>query len=237
MVIRSIDTRKVGIALTTYNRFELTIASFANVLDDPRVEEIAITDDCSTDDSFEKLQWLFHGSDKVKLFQNEVNLNCYAAKYSAMDNATSAWCVLLDSDNVITSGYLDALYAQPDWAQNTIYQPVFAKPAFRFTDWSGLVITRNNVARYTDTHLMTSLNAMNFFINREEYLKVWDGTVDPGSSDSIFFSFTWLCAGNSIYMCPDLQYDHLVGGGHYDENSHKYREFHKDLMQKIRELK
>lgn len=231
--------RKVSIVIPTWQRFTMTINSFAQVLNDDRVEEVAITDDASRDYSYENLRTHFRNNPKVKLFQNERNLDCYFNKHQAMENATGEWCVLFDSDNILTTKYLDAIYAIPEWDEKTFYLPSFPRPYFDARKWSGMAITKKNVVDYIDTHLMTNLNAMNFFINREEYLKVWDGSVNPITSDSIYFSYCWLKAGNKILVTPDLEYEHFIdkgGNGHYQQNSHKTVEFHKDLMQKIKQM-
>lgn len=232
--------RKISIAIPTYNRYQQTIDSFAQVLRDDRVGEVVISDDASTDDSYERLFFRFYDNYKVVMSRNYKNRDCYFNKQQAMDLTAFEWTILLDSDNTITPDYLDAIYAIPEWDPKTIYQPVFASPHFDFRKWQGLTVTKENVAQYVDTDLMTALNAMNFFINREEYLKVWDGSVNPGTSDSIYFSYCWLASGRSIYMTPGLSYDHYISpnnDGHYQTHSRKYVEFHKSVMQKLRELR
>lgn len=232
--------RKIGITITSWNRYQQTIDSFANVSDDDRVEEITITDDASTDHSFDKLHYYFRNSPKVNLFRNEVNLDCYGCKHTTVENSSSQFLILLDSDNIIGKDYLDALYQIHEWNVQTIYQPCFAKPYFDFRKWNGLTLTKENVAEFADTDLMTALNANNFFINRNEYLRVWDGSVNPMSSDSIYFCYCWLAAGNKIYITPNLQYEHFIdpaGKGHYQTHSHLTVGFHEHLMKRLRELK
>lgn len=232
--------RKISIAIPTYNRYQQTIDSFAQVLFDERVGEVVISDDASTDDSYEMFYIRFWQNYKVVLSGNNKNFDCYFNKHEAMDLTAFDWVLLLDSDNTITPSYLDALYAIPEWKADTIYQPSFARPHFDFRKWSGLTLTKENVAEYVNTDLMTALNACNFFINREEYLKIWDGSVNPGSSDSIYFSYCWLKAGNKIYITPNLEYDHFIdtdGKGHYQQNSRNFIEFHKQVMEKIKQLR
>ena len=234
------EARKISIAIPTYNRFDLTVASFAQVLNDERVEEVVIVDDKSTDGSYEKLFERFKYERKVKVFQNDINLDCYANKHRAVKKCTGKWVIIFDSDNVLSKEYLDALYAIEKWDRTVCYNPQFARPCFDFRKWAGLTLTSGNVAEYVGTDLMTSLNAFNLFINRAEYLKEWDGSVNPLSSDSIFFSYTWLNAGNSIYITPGLEYDHKIhpdGSNHFTQNQHKTVDFHKNLMEKIANMK
>lgn len=234
------DERKINIAIPTWNRFEMTVNSFASVLYDDRVSTVCITDDASTDNSYWQLVNYFKDNDKVLLFRNEFNMDCYTNKRQSMLNSVGQWNILLDSDNKIRTDYLDALYDIPKWDSKTIYLPDFASPHFSAKQWSGLILTKENVAQYIDTHLMTNLNAMNFFINREEYLKIWDGSVDPVTSDSIYFSYCWLKAGNKIYVTPNLQYEHYISpnnDGHYQTNYQRTGNFHEELMDKIRNLR
>lgn len=231
--------RKISIAIPTFNRYQLTIDSFAEVLNDDRVLEIIIVDDASTDGSYEKLRDYFSGNAKVKVFRNLFNRDCYQNKMTAASYTNSEFCIVFDSDNTLTPKYLDAIYAIPEWDAQTIYQPEFAKPCFDFTKYSGLTLTKENVAQYVDTNLMTALNAFNLFINRDEYLNVWDRSVNPGSSDSIYFSLCWLIAGGKIHITPNLQYDHRIHAdksNHYSQNSHKYVAFHEQVMNKIKNL-
>lgn len=234
--------RQISICIPTWNRYELTINSFAKVLNDDRIAEVIIVDDASTDGSFEKLLehlYVFN-SGKIKLCRNTHNIDCYANKHESAAKATSEWCIIFDSDNELTPAYLDAIYAIPEWDEKTFYLPEFPKPHFSAVQWSGLVITKENVAQYAHTNLMTNLNAMNFFINRKEYLRVWDGSVDAGSSDSIYFSLCWLKAGNSILVTPNLHYYHHIhadNSNHYNQNSHKYVAFHEQVMNDIKNIK
>ena len=99
----------LSFCVTTYNRFNLTIQSFEKILDDERVSEIVISDDCSTDGSYEKLVDFFKGNEKVKIFRNERNVDCYVNKRIAIELATNKWCILGDSDNVFTKDYLDKI--------------------------------------------------------------------------------------------------------------------------------
>lgn len=232
--------RKIGIAIPTYNRYQFTIDCFKQVIDDERIESITIVDDASTDDSYEKLKWYFRDNDKVRLFRNEANKDCYFNKHEAVEKSNSEWICLWDSDNVFDMEYIDTLYSIPQWSRNIFYQPQFLKPAFDFRKWSGLMLTKENIAEYANTDLMTACNASNYFIHREEYLKTWNGSVNPISSDSIFFAFTWVSVGNKILITPNLEYFHTLHedkSGHFNQNQHKTVRFHEELMHRIKQLK
>jgi hypothetical protein len=142
----------------------------------------------------------------------------------------------LDSDNVLPGAYIDTLFHVEHWDEHTVYQPQFARPHFDFRPHAGIVFTADNIKEYLHTNVLTAMNAMNFFINRDEYLRVWDGSIDPVTSDSIYFNYCWLKAGNKFYITPGLEYDHLVHRGHYQENVHRTGNFHKELMHKFTQL-
>lgn len=232
----------ISLCITTYNRIELLYESFAQVLNDPRVSEIVIVDDASdkiiTRGSITEFTQK-HG--KIKAFFNKKNLDCYRNKREAISKATNEWVIIFDSDNIITTSYIDRIESLFTAGLNpkTIYQPSFAKPHFNFTKYESFLIDKSNVGKYmVDPMFGTMLNAMNYFVNRDEYLKVWDGSVDPVTSDSIYQNYNWLKAGNSIYVVPGLEYEHRVhNGSHYQNNVRRTPQgFHDKIVNKLKAL-
>lgn len=231
--------RKISVCIPTYNRLELTLKSFEKIKADERVDEIVIVDDCSTDGSFEYLKLALKYESKVKLFKNETNLDCYKNKFTAISKASNDYCILLDSDNEIDTDYLDRIYEQ-QWDTKIIFQPSFAQPLFDFREYEGLTITKENVAQYISRPMFdTMLNAMNFFVNRNEYLKAWDGTIDPVTADSIHFNYCWLINGGKINVVPNLSYQHLVhSGSHYQNNVARTPSgFYESVIERLKQLK
>lgn len=231
----------ISLCLTTYNRTELLFDSFRQVLNDDRISEIVIVDDRSTDENYNTVAWFVKDIPKVKLFRNDSNLDCYRNKRESVEKATGEWVIVFDSDNVMTKAYLDRIenILVAGLNNKTVYQPSFARPNFNFTKYEGLQINKFNVAKYiSDPTFQTMLNAMNYFVNREEYLKVWDNSIDPVTSDSIYHNYNWLKAGNSIYVVPSLEYDHLVhSGSHYQNNVRRTpRNLHEEIVNQIKSL-
>lgn len=232
----------ISLCITTFNRADLLLQSFEHVVNDERVSEIVIVDDASTnhyDGYVLGLQDRF--IPKLKAFVNKQNLDCYRNKREAISKASNEWVIILDSDNIITKEYIDRIESLivSGLTKNVIYQPSFAKPHFDFTKYEGLLITKHNVANYMDDPtFQTMLNAMNYFVNRDEYLKVWDGSVDPVTSDSIFQNYNWLKSGNAIYVVPELHYDHRVhDDSHYKKNVRRTpHHFHQDIVNKIKSM-
>ena len=232
----------ISVCLTNYNRTTLLYESIAQVIDDPRISEFVISDDCSQIEIFNDVVKFYADKPKVKIFRTEINLDCYFNKAKAVERATNEWVILFDSDNILTKEYIDRIESLMIAGINdrTVYQPDFARPHFDFQKYGGAVINHTNVAGYiNDSTFQTMLNAMNYFVNRQEYLKVFDVSIDPVTSDSIFHNYNWLKAGNSIYVVPELQYEHRIHeGSHYRNNVNRTPQgFYDEVVNKLKALR
>lgn len=229
--------RRITLALTHFNRLELITEAFAQVLNDERISEIVISDDASTDGSFAKLIHRFAKKPKVRLFTNAKTQDCYQNKRTAVMRSSSDWIILFDSDNVIGSDYLDCLYEIPEWDRNTIYCPTFAEPHFDYRAFNKRIITRQNVAAHMDQqHFQCALNTANYFFYRDCYLNVWDGNVNPHTSDTIYQALNWLRSGRSLTFVPNLKYYHRVHpNSHYKQNCHKTGDFAHTVEKALRQ--
>lgn len=228
----------ITLALTTWNRDSMTFDSFKQVLEDPRISEIVIVDDCSDERIYANLALMVKDIDKVKLYRNERNLDCYRNKKRAVELATNEWVILFDSDNILTPKYLDAINHNPADSR-VLLQPSYAIPHFDFRKFQNQAITRHNVKNYiNDSTFQTMLNAMNYYVNRNEYLMIWDGHVDPVTSDSLFHNYNWLKGGNTIFVTEGMEYEHRIhSGSHYQNNVQRTpRGFHDEILNKLRQL-
>lgn len=231
--------RYITLAITVYNRYDLLLESFAQVIDDERISEIIIVDDASTDGSGKQIEEYFEGHEKVKVYINDINLDCYFNKRKAVKLSSNEQLILLDSDNIITKEYIDKLYEIQEWHPDVIVQPSFAKPHFDFTAFSSWMITKENVAGFMDKPMFsTMLNAFNFFLNKNKFLECWDGKIDPHTADSIYHNYNHLASGGCIYVQTGLWYEHRIhNGSHYKNNVHKTGEIYQDIENKLRQLK
>lgn len=229
---------KISIAIPTYNRYELTLECFSQIIEDERVAEIVISDDASDLDLFYTLKAAVSSMPKVKLYRNISNQDCFRNKMTAISLCSSEYVCILDSDNKFGRDYLDAIYNE-EWKLEVILAPSFARPIFDYRNFSGLTIIKENINYFFDEPMFsTALNTMNFFVNRSEYLRVWDGSVDPVTADSIWVNYCWLAAGNKIKIVEGMEYDHLVhSGSHYVNNNHRTGSFYSEVESKIRQLK
>lgn len=231
------NNRTISFSLTTYNRFEFTKNCIDSVINDGRISEIVCHDDDSEDQYWDKLYWEYKGVDKIKLTRNRRNLDCYENKMMSVLSAESEYCIVADSDNTYPKEYIDAIFNE-EWDMKTILAPSFARDTFDYREFSGLIVTKENVNEYFDKPFFsTMMNTMNFFVHREEFLRTWDGTVDPVTADSIYFAYCWLARGNKIKVVEGMEYQHAIhSGSHYVNNCNRTGNFHSEVENKIRQL-
>lgn len=238
---------KISVCLTNYNRSKLLYEAVGNILMDNRIDEIIISDDNSRDEIYHSVVWYFKDFPKVKIHRNEQNLDCYRNKHKAVSLSNNEWVCLWDSDNIFDKSYIDRL--ENLWNSginpNTIYTPSFARPHFDFTSVSGVNITKANVAGLVHSDkVQTMLNAANYFVYRDNYLAIFDPDTDPVTSDSIFMAYRWLESGRSIYVVPELTYQHRVNnhgseeGSHYAANVRRTASgFHEGIVNKLKQMR
>lgn len=205
----------ISLAITTFNRLEFTIESFAQVLNDDRINDIIILDDCSTDGSFEKLVKHFEGVEKVRVIQQARNRGMSLNKRDAIALSKNEWVIIFDSDNVIGKDYLDALEKCYDlFAYPIIFCPDFAKPQFDYRKFSGKLISQVGVSSVIKDSMGNCLfNTCNYVVNRDQYLKIYSHNPAHYASDTIWFNYLWLKSLNSFYVVPGMQYMHRVHDG------------------------
>lgn len=214
---------KVSLCIPTYNSSSFILKSFINVLDNDKIDDIIINDDCS--DDFPILKELIDslGNPKIRLFKNEINLKAYKNKYETVKKAKNNWVVLLDSDNIINNDYIEKLYTEK-WNNKTIYCPEFAVSNFTYSHILSLgEITIQN-CRYTNIFQFdTFLNTGNYFLNKQEYVEKFESSdFDPIETlglDVFYYNTNWLIQGNGLKIIPGLKYIHTIrNDGFYTKN-------------------
>jgi glycosyltransferase involved in cell wall biosynthesis len=202
-----------SLCLTNYERFDLLIESFKEVIDDPRITEIVISDDCSSETIYQSLVQYSLGHPKIKLFRNDQNVGMSLNKKLAIERATSEWCILFDSDNRLTKQYINALY-RTNCYPNVINMPESGGEGLDYTRFSKWWISRYNVKHFLSfpTAAMT-LNTCNYFVNRERYLAVYEHNPEVIAADTIWFNYLWLKSGGAFIVVPGLRYFHRVHKG------------------------
>jgi glycosyltransferase involved in cell wall biosynthesis len=237
------DNRTISLCLTTFNRWKMLIESFAEVLHDRRVSEIIIVDDHSDLKHWEMVNDIYDtsGEGKIKKFRNTKNLGCYKNKREAISKASNEYVIIFDSDNILTTEYIDRIFEQ-EWNRDTVLAPDFAKPHFDYTAFSGLTVSKENVKEMMlKKNFEAMINTMNYFVHRDEYLKVWVDHKEPWTADTAFQNYNWLKAGNKIKVVKGMQYEHRIEHtehkSHYQEHNRKTGNMFNDVMDKMRALR
>lgn len=211
---------KLSLAITTFCRYAMTVESFAQVIDDPRIDDIVILDDCSTDGSYEKLRDHFKGNEKVRVIRQAQNRGMLVNKFHAVGYAKNEWVALIDSDNVIGKSYIDAVFSitvYPGLLQlykDTIYVPEFSKPTFDYRKFSGKSFNKSNVVDLINDRMgVCLLNTCNYLLHRNTYASVFKDNPEIKGTDTLWFNYLWLKAGYSFYVVPGMQYYHREHDG------------------------
>lgn len=223
---------KLSLCITTYNRYEMTIESFAQVLNDDRIDDIVIIDDCSQDGSAEKLVRYFNEHDKrgiINIGRQEENVGMSQNKAAAIAAAKNDWCIIFDSDNIIGPDYLDAFFnyvthrnklipglIPPDY----ILCPDFAKPSFNYRAFSkfepptyGIYDAKDAARCIIDSRFNCLMNTCNYIVNRDYYLKTYQHHPEHKASDTIWHNYNHLKSGGRFAVVPGMEYFHRVHNG------------------------
>lgn len=206
----------LSLAITTYNRFELTVKSFEKVVDDERISDILLLDDASTDDSYKKLMSYFAGHPKVRVMGKLANSGMATNKRDSVAWAKEDWIILFDSDNVIGPDYLDALYSVNDVMveESEIFMPDKALPNFDYSFFDGESLHRNNINVYSSHQLFGAiLNTSNYVVNKKFFLETWQFNPDVKGCDTIWHAYRHFERNGSFYVVPNMTYNHLVHSG------------------------
>lgn len=242
--------RKISLAIPYYNNSQFIFEAMLPALTDERVTEIIICDDYSHDinNLLELLKNI--NNNKIKLFRNSENKGCYDNKIETVSKCTNDWAILLDSDNIISSYYIDTLFEIPEWDETIIYAPSIAitfpgisGENLNFSIYENTMITRDVYKNNINTiKFQCLMNDCNYFLPVKSYLdcmKPVQHLFDRSRMDSLDSAtlFTdWLCNNNTIFVVKDLHYKHRLHptSNYMLSKTHRYEnEVRKQLLNKI----
>jgi glycosyltransferase involved in cell wall biosynthesis len=228
----------ISLCITTYNRYEMLMESFAQVLNDDRISEIVIVDDCSDIAIYDKILAATFDMAKVRLIRNTENLGMSLNKKKAIEAAKNEWCIIFDSDNIMSPDYLDALDKIGTLDPHTIYCPSFAQPNFDYRAFEGWHILRPEAIKLLGDRMGECLfNTANYVLHREKYLQVYRHNPNIDAADTIHFNHLWLKADYSFYVVPNMHYTHRVhDGSGFLKNVNKNMYDAKEIKHKILSL-
>lgn len=207
---------EISIAITTYNRSDMTLASFVSVLNNQHVKEIVIVDDHSNIDTFLKLRRhiVELNNNKIRLIRNEKNLGMAQNKYKAISESFHDWVIILDSDNTITDSYIDAIVKENERYElvpDVIYCPDWAMPEFDYRAYVNLMLNSRGINPYLDDAPMKCLlNTCNYLVHKPTYIDIYEPNETVAESDTIWFNYLWLKAGKYMKVVKNMSYNHRV---------------------------
>ncbi|WP_435524096.1 glycosyltransferase family 2 protein [Chryseobacterium indoltheticum] len=98
---------KFSILIAHYNNYDYFVECYNSILNQTHKDfEIVIVDDCSTDDSYQKIVELTKDNTKVKIFRNEENKGVGYTKRRCAEMASGEICGFVDPDDAITENAL-----------------------------------------------------------------------------------------------------------------------------------
>lgn len=222
----------LSLCITTYNRYELTVESFNKVINDPRINDIVILDDASTDFSAAKLGRHFQSYPNIRVIKQACNRGMSQNKRDAIAYARNEWVIIFDSDNIIGPDYLDAFGDYTGYfdgkltstrlndIEKFIFCPDFAQPNFDYREFnsnaqgntfrSGIYHAHDCAERITNNNFNCLMNTCNYIVNRNFYLQVYQHNPEHVASDTIWHAYNHLKAGGVFCMVPGMQYFHRV---------------------------
>lgn len=229
--------RKISITIPYYNN-----ANFMNetlnydIINDERINEIIICDDNSKD--IQQLEELIANlnCEKIKLFKNENNLGCYHNKLNTLSKCTNDWAILLDSDNIIDTKYIDTLFNIDKWKINTIYAPIWAytfpgkpSPNLNYSKFQNQLFNKDNyLNNFNDIIFKCFINTCNYFLPVNPYINImqkytYDRNIIDSLDSAVLFT-DWLCDNNNVLVVKDLIHKHRLhsNSNYMVSNSKKY---------------
>ena len=205
------DPRRISVVCPYFNRSDKIMDMLEPLLPDNRIDQIVLCDDRSPDDDFYKLIDIVKDFKKVVVYRNVINLYIQQNKRTAISFSKNDFLAVVDNDNRMDKDFFDKIFAIPDWQPNILYSPAFGFPNFNYCHLNGQTITKQNISSYTgDKSIITFCNLNNYFVNRNQFLNTYIHDDNVRGADGLATYFNWLKAGNSIYVVPDLTYQHRI---------------------------
>lgn len=221
----------ISLAIPNFNRSDLVIEAFIQVINNDLINEIVIVDDCSIVNVFDKLTVLIAdlNNDKISLYRNNMNLKPLMNKYETVKKCNNDWVILLDSDNIINNDYIEII-SKLDKEDDIIYTPETLYKinndgiGWTYKEFNDIIINKNNVKNYIDSsNFETCLNTGNYCFNRKKYIDIIvdnHNDIKLSINDAIYFSYLWLLSGNKIKVVPGLHYIHRIHNGSWYLNNY-----------------
>lgn len=194
--------------------------------------EIVMVDDCSTDSTRDVMKNLSDKHKEIKLFYHEKNRGGGAARNTAVKHAQADVIFCLDSDDVLPENTLSRMLS---YMREKNCDGVTVHRSIKFSGNDVNDIHHIDTSPYVNEKIsLTSLLSknkefcpvyVNFMYTKNGFNKTGGYPTSHGY-DTQGFAWRFLCAGLSIYTCPETEYLHRV---HFSE-SYFMREYNDGKM-------
>ncbi len=102
-----------SLLIAHYNNYDYFVECYRSIQQQTyRNFEVIIVDDCSTDDSLEKIRVLTENHSRIKIYQNEVNKGVGYTKRKCAELATGEFCSFLDPDDALVNTAIEDALSQ-----------------------------------------------------------------------------------------------------------------------------
>lgn len=209
----SIDTRKVSVVIPFYNTAKYFDEVVRIAVEDDRVDDIVVVDDCSEHDEYEYMSFLASKYPKIKVYKNSENVGELKNRFTAVGKAKNDWVILLDCDNSLTKSYIDSIYMIPTWREDVILCPDYGTNIkVNYREFDGDYIHIKNVKRLMNENMVKLLNTGNYFINRSSYLECASKVLQTPKDQygDIVFNYQWLKDNGYLFVVKGMEYVHRI---------------------------
>lgn len=153
----------ISVCMASYNGgkyIEEQIDSILNQLGDS--DELVVVDDCSVDDTVEKIK--SYKDDRIKVYQNKKNIGVNKTFERAMSLAVNDYIFLSDQDDIWLSKRVDNMLSAIENAM-----PVLVSTRMEYIDASGRDININNVFLKSEDSKRYLNNIIKIFTGKAAY--------------------------------------------------------------------
>ena len=191
---------KVSVILPCYNVSQYIDKCIESLLNQTLQDvEFIFVDDCSTDDTYNKI--LQYNDNRIKVIHHKVNKYTAEARNTGVKNAIGEYISFIDPDDYIESNFLERLYTL---AKNN--NADIAKGIIRYIP-KGKIISKNigiNKNKYNFTFMMlTAIYKRELFIKHNIEFFI----------DTICGQFPLVHFANKVVTCEDAIYNYVVRPG------------------------
>jgi glycosyltransferase involved in cell wall biosynthesis len=182
------------------------------------VEEVVIVDDGSRVEEYQTLKDFVDSlgcGERIKVFRREENRGALLTKLECVEQCSTDWVLVLDSDNTAFRRYLDILGWIANPCSQAFYCASWAWPWFSFHEFEGRRMDFDTACEWTRSGALKRVyifNDGNYLVNRKAYLEAVGsmGRIASDVADVMVVNYRWLSKGGSVEVLPGVSYFHRV---------------------------